>query len=239
MPYDDDNKVEDIVLLKDKSKEYLNPREEIAYKEFRRDLCEWLLNLGKNPRKAEGYSHATVENVMKSLDLFYRWVWDDEQRYVGTMTTDYADRWMRHLAKRDLKESTKCHYQKAVKMLFKWQCEARNRDVEWEPEIEYSDPSTAYQPREYLTEDDRLTMREAAMSYRSIPHYNGHGRPRRNGSPELSCRRHQNKGQRQCGQRHTDIEQQVLPIIPLLIPDALILRILSVFVSIQGNNKVK
>lgn len=80
---------------------------------------------------------------------------------------------MRHLAKRDMKESTKCNYQKAVQLLFKWQREARNRDIEWEPEIEYSDPSTAYQPREYLTEDDRRAMREAAMSYGSIPHYNG------------------------------------------------------------------
>lgn len=88
------------------------------------------------------------------------------------MTPEHADRWMRYLAKQELKESTKCHYQKSVQTLFKWQREARNRDVEWEPEIEYSDPSTAYQPREYLTSEDRRKMREAAMSCGSIPHYN-------------------------------------------------------------------
>ncbi len=79
---------------------------------------------------------------------------------------------MRDLAKKDLKESTKCHYQKTVQTLFKWMREARNRDVEWEPSIEYSDPSTTYQPREYLTQSDRKKMREAAMSYGSVPHYN-------------------------------------------------------------------
>lgn len=51
-------------LLTDNAKEYLNPREEIAYTELRRNVCEWLLNLGKHPRKAEGYSHATVENTI-------------------------------------------------------------------------------------------------------------------------------------------------------------------------------
>jgi site-specific recombinase XerD len=172
MPYDDDNKVQGLVLLTDEARQYLNPREEIAYQEFRRELAEWILNLGKNPAKAEGYSHSTANNTMNRLDLFYRYIWEEEQRFVQTLTPEHADSWMRHLAKRDMKESTKCHYQKAVKILFKWQRDTRNRDVEWEPEIEYSDPSTAYQPREYLTEEDRRKMREAAMSYGSIPHYN-------------------------------------------------------------------
>jgi len=172
MSYDDENKVEGLVLLTDEAREFLNPREEIAYQEFRRSLAEWLLNLGKNPRKAEGYSYSTAKSRMNKIDLFYRWVWQDRERFVQDLSPEHADDWMRDLARRDMKESTKCHYQKAAKTLFKWQREARNRDVEWEPEIEYSDPSTAYQPREYLTEDDRQAMREAAMSYGSIPHYN-------------------------------------------------------------------
>lgn len=144
MPHDDDE-VEGIVLVTDKARDYLDPREEIAYKEHRRELAEWPLNLGKNPKKADGYSHATAKHTMNRLDLFYRWVWDEEQRFVQHMTPERADAWMRHLAKRGSKESTKCHYRKRVKLLFKWQREARNRDVEWDPEIEYSDPSTAYQ----------------------------------------------------------------------------------------------
>jgi len=169
---DDDNKVQGIVLLTEEASKFLNPREEIAYKEHRRELAEWMLNLGKDPAKAEGYSYSTAKNRMNKLDLFYRWVWDEEQRFIQDLKIEHAEAWMRDLAKRDLKESTKCHYQKSVQTLFKWMREARNRDVEWEPEIEYSDPSTAYQPREYLTEEDRRKMREAAMSYGSVPHYN-------------------------------------------------------------------
>ena len=172
MTVEDDNKVQGIVLLTDEASKFLNPREEIAYREHRRELAEWMLNLGKDPGKAEGYSFSTAKNRMNKLDLFYRWVWDQEQRYVQDIKIEHAEAWMRDLAKRDLKESTKCHYQKSVQTLFKWMREARNRDVEWEPSIEYSDPSTAYQPREYLTQSDRKKMREAAMSYGSVPHYN-------------------------------------------------------------------
>jgi site-specific recombinase XerD len=172
MTYSSENKVDGIVLVTDDAKEYLNPRQEITYREHRRNLVEWMLGLGKTPEKAEGYSHSTVKNRMNRLDLFYRFVWDRKGRFVQKLTTDDADDWMRHLARQDMKESTKNHYQKAAKTLFKWKREARNKNVEWEPEIEYSDPSTTYTPRDYLTKDDRRKLREAAMSYGSVPHYN-------------------------------------------------------------------
>lgn len=172
MAYDDDNKYKDIVLVTDEAREYLNPRQEIAYKEHRKELAKWMLHLGENPSKAEGYSISTAKNRMNKLDLFYRWIWDQEQRYIQDITTDHADDWMQWLARQDYKESTKCHYQKTAHTLFKFQREERGRDVEWEPEIEYSDPSTTYQPREYLSKDDRRKMREAAMEYGAVPHYN-------------------------------------------------------------------
>lgn len=172
MSHSAENKVDGIVLVTEDSKEYLNPKQEITYREHRRELAEWLLALGKNPSKAEGYSYTTAKNRMNRLDLFYRFVWDREGRYVQDLTTDHADAWMRWLARQDYKESTKCHYQKAAHTLFKWKRHARGQNVEWEPEIEYSDPSTNYQPRDYLTREDRRKLREAAMEYGSVPHYN-------------------------------------------------------------------
>ena len=116
---DDDNKVQGIILLTGEASKLLNPREEIAYKEHRRELAEWMLNLGKDPSKAEGYSYSTAKNRMNKLDLFYRWVWNEEQRFIQDLGIEHAEAWMRDLAKRDLKESTKCHYQKSVQTLFK------------------------------------------------------------------------------------------------------------------------
>ena len=172
MPHDDDNKYKDIVLVTEEAEPYLNPRQRIAYKEHRKELAEWMLHIGKNPGKAEGYSPTTAKNRMNKLDLFYRWVWNDNQRYIQDIKTSHADDWMEWLARQDYKESTKCHYQKCAETLFKFQREEKSRDVEWEPEIEYSDPSTTYQPREYLSKEDRRKMREAAMEYGSVPHYN-------------------------------------------------------------------
>ena len=173
MRHDADNKVQGIVLVPKGSQDYLNPRQEISYREHRRELAEWMLGLGKNPEKAEGYSHSTAKNRMNRLDLFYRFVWDRDGRYRQDLSFADADDWMKHLATEDLKESTKCHYQKAAKSLFKWKRWERGTDDTWDPVIEYSDPSTNYQPRDYLTRQDRRNLRDAAMEYGSVPHYNG------------------------------------------------------------------
>jgi hypothetical protein len=114
MKHSSENKVDGIVLVTEDAQDCLNPRQEITYREHRRELTGWMLALGKNPDKATGYSHSTVKNRMNRLDLFYRFIWDREGRYIQELTTDHADDWMRHLAIEDMKESTKNHYQKAA-----------------------------------------------------------------------------------------------------------------------------
>ena len=126
MPHSADNKVDGIVLVTEDAQEFLDPKQEITYREHRRELAEWMLSLGKNPSKAEGYSHTTAKNRMNRLDIFYRFIWDRKGRYIQDLTTDHADTWMRWLARQDYKESTKCHYQKSAYTLFKWKREARN-----------------------------------------------------------------------------------------------------------------
>ncbi|ESS05703.1 MAG: site-specific recombinase XerD [uncultured archaeon A07HB70] len=171
--YDADNKYRGVPLVTDKSREYLNPRQEVDYREFRRNLAEWLYNVGKNPGKAEGYSDSVVQTTMNRLDLFFRYVWDQEQRYTTSIGTEDADDWMTALAKRDdLSESSCCHYQKAAHKYFKFLRNEKGRDVEWTPTIEFSDPSTNYQVHEYLTREERTRLREAVMDYETIPHYN-------------------------------------------------------------------
>jgi len=103
MPYDDENKYECIVPVTDEAREYLNPCQEITYKEHRTELAKWVLHKGKNPSKAEGYSESAAKSRMNKLDLVYRWVWEQEQRYVQDITTDHADHWMDWLARQDYK----------------------------------------------------------------------------------------------------------------------------------------
>jgi hypothetical protein len=47
MTYSEDNKVDGIVLVTEDSQAYLNPRQEVAYREHRRELAEWMLGLGR------------------------------------------------------------------------------------------------------------------------------------------------------------------------------------------------
>ncbi|MFB6215553.1 MAG: hypothetical protein ABEJ72_01070 [Candidatus Aenigmatarchaeota archaeon] len=61
MPYDDENKVEGIVLLTDDAKQYLNSKQETVYKEHRRELAKWLLNLGKTRRKLKATATPTLK----------------------------------------------------------------------------------------------------------------------------------------------------------------------------------
>ena len=51
--YDEDNKYQGVPLVTEKSREYLNPRQEVDYREFRRNLVEWL-DRGQRPRQDRG-----------------------------------------------------------------------------------------------------------------------------------------------------------------------------------------
>ena len=172
--YSGENKFREVPLVTEKSRDYLNPRQEVDYREFRRSLAEYLYTEGKDPDKIEGYSNTVVKTTMSRLDIFFRYVWDQEQRYTTKVGTQEADDWCRSLAKRnDLAESSCCAYQKALHRFFDYLRERKNQDINWEPVIEFSDPSTNYQPRDYLTREERTELREAAMDYETIPHYNG------------------------------------------------------------------
>ena len=82
--------LDDITYLTDPAEKRLNLRQQVAYKQHRRSHAEWLYNLGKNPETADGYSLTTVDTRLSQIDLFYRWVWDEEDRF--TTTTSYRTR---------------------------------------------------------------------------------------------------------------------------------------------------
>jgi integrase len=169
---DSENHVGEIVLVTEESRKYVNPRQLASYREHRRQLAEWMLNLGKTPEKAEGYAEATAKTRMHRLDKFYRWVWEEEGGYTESISTAHADAWMKHLAHEDYASSYKACCQKAVKTLFKWQSWEQGREVDWDPVITYSDDSGTDNPRDFLTRDERRQIREASLEHGSIPHYN-------------------------------------------------------------------
>ena len=84
-------------------------------------MVDWLLNIGKNPDKAQGYSHYTVKTAVYQIDKFHRFIWDQvEDGYTLQITTDHADRFMQHIAVKDWQKSYKASLQKSVKREMKY-----------------------------------------------------------------------------------------------------------------------
>ena len=161
---------DDIPIIPKPSEEFLNTRQRTDYEEHRTAFLEWLSVFGKEPERAEGYSHAVVKNTAYRTDKFYRWVWEQET-YTTNIAHDHADAYLRHLAGDESSGSHKAKCVKAMKRLFKWHHHEKGGSL-WEPEITFSDSTRATQPRDFLTEDERKAIWEAALEYGSIPAYN-------------------------------------------------------------------
>jgi len=128
-------------------------------------------NLGKNPEKAEGYAQETIRRRADNLDMIYRWVWDTNDGYTTTITHEHADTYTRELAYSDYSNTHKSNLVKSLKMLFRWR-EWEFDDDPWDPPLTFSQTDTSTQPRDHLTRAERRQVREAALDYGSVPHYN-------------------------------------------------------------------
>ncbi|PSQ17288.1 integrase [Halobacteriales archaeon QS_8_69_26] len=159
-----------IRVVTEPSEERLNERQLVDYRAQREDCLEWLLTFGKDPETADGYAFQTVKSRGYRMDAFYRWVWDQEDRYTTEVTHEQADAWLRHLAREDTSNAHKSNCRKALLMLFKWRQHRHGLD-EYEPALSFSTNNGTTSPRDYLTQEERRTVREAALEYGSIPSY--------------------------------------------------------------------
>lgn len=155
-----------IKLLLEPTRERLSERQQVDYANHREDLIEWLLHFGKDPEKVDGYAHETVKSTAQRLDRFYRWVWDEYEGYTTEITHEYADAFMRELARRDESDYSRNNTQSTIK----WQKHERGGEL-WEPEIVFTEPQGTTQPRDFLTREERSKIREAALEYGSISSY--------------------------------------------------------------------
>lgn len=96
--------LDDLPVLTKPAEEFLNPRQRLDFKSEREACLEWLLTFGKEPDKAVGYAKGTVKPRCYRMDRFYRFVWEElEGGYTANVTHSHADTWMKHLAKRDVR----------------------------------------------------------------------------------------------------------------------------------------
>jgi hypothetical protein len=161
---------DDVPLVIDPDREYLNARQLEDYRQHRENLLEWLYRKGKDPDRQEGYSHTVTRNMAYRISKIYRWLWERQDRYTTNLSHNQADAYVRGLAGKDWKNSNKAQYVKALKRLFKWKRHERNGD-QWEPEITFHPSSEEYQPQDFFTLEERKRLREASLEYGSVPAY--------------------------------------------------------------------
>lgn len=148
----------------------LDKRQLLDYRQHRAQYIKWLLNLGKDPQHFQGYAKSSARSRADKHDQFCRWVWSEYDGYTLSITHDHADAYMKEIAYRDLKPSSRPTYQKALDAYFRWKAEERGSD-EWETDRSfYHRPDTTI-PRDYFTQEERRQLREAALEYGSVPNY--------------------------------------------------------------------
>lgn len=159
-----------VMLVPEPSTERLTERQLLDYEHHREELLTWLWAFGKKPTRAEGYSAATLKRTAYRLDTFYRWVWN-QRGYTTSVTHGDANGYAHELATGDASNVHKSNTISALKRLFKWK-HYEYGEEQWEPRYTFSRNSSASQPRDFLTREERAILREQALEYGSIPGYN-------------------------------------------------------------------
>jgi hypothetical protein len=149
----------------------LTERQISDYRTHREKFIKWVLNLGKDPERGEGYAQTTADVCCARVDNFYRWVWGQENDYTTYPSHEHADRHMPELACSDASKDTKANMMKALKTLFRWRVWAFG-DAEWEPELTFSNDNNTTNPRDCFSVEERQLLREAVLNYGSVPSYN-------------------------------------------------------------------
>jgi len=61
----------EIPVITEPAEQYLNQRQQPDYKSEREQCLRWLLSIGKNPDRGDGYATGTVKNRSYRMDQFY------------------------------------------------------------------------------------------------------------------------------------------------------------------------
>ena len=148
----------------------LNERQLVDYRDQRMRFLSWLLQIGKSPEKAQGYSQYTVYSDAYRTARFDLWVWEQSGRYKWPPDADDAADYMDHLAMSDQSQVMKGKAQEALQHLSKWLQHTQGRD-KWEFQYSFDSSGGNSQPADFLTVEERRAIRQAALNRGNVPSY--------------------------------------------------------------------
>ena len=158
----------------------LNERQLLDYKDQRLKFLSWLLNLGKNPERAEGYAPYTVYSDAYRTSRFDQWVWEKRGEYQYPPTEQDAQDYIQHLVYSDKGRVENGKLQEGIEHLNKW-LQYTTGEPEWQFDVSFRSSSGNMEPRDYLTDEERRGIRQAAINEGNIPSYSSLSPEKRRG----------------------------------------------------------
>lgn len=159
-----------IVLVPGPNQEFLSPKEQIDYRDYREQFLKWLLREGKNPEEALGYSEYTVYESGYRTAAFDLWTWKRHNEYRIPPKEDDADVYIQDIAFSDRAQSTKGKIEEGLMRYSKWLGHYQGID-EWEFDYTFTSSGGNSHPADFLTVEERHDIRRAALNYGTIPSY--------------------------------------------------------------------
>lgn len=163
-------KFQGIVLISEPSYEQLNERQKVGYRNHRKKLIKWLTQQGQDPEKLEGYAHDTARNYASIIDKMTRWVWVHRGGYTTEISHDEGEAYLKEqaLSEQDYSDSHLHNIKLAIMAYFRYQ---NGEDDDWETAFTIESSSSAKQPKDFVSLEERQALREAALEYGTVPAY--------------------------------------------------------------------
>jgi integrase len=161
-----------IVLVPESHHGVLTEKQRVDYADYRKQFLTWLLKVGKDETKAEGYSPYTVYGTGYRTAAFDRWAWEERDQYrIPPEEADARD-YLDEVAFSDRSQSTKGKIQEALGRYSRWLGYRYGAD-EWEFEYSFDGSGSNDHPADFLTTEERQAVRQAALDRGSLPAYSG------------------------------------------------------------------
>lgn len=146
--------------------------------EFLQEFHEWLLKCGENPARNKQMSPSGAQNYLARIDQLYRFVLEfDDLQTPRRLTHAQADELISRLVENQIttrsgnqySQSSKRKYANALQKYFEWLEDEAITTDRWNPNVVFSDdePESA----DSLSFKERHQIREAALTYNSLPSY--------------------------------------------------------------------
>lgn len=158
---------DDVPLVPRPTRKRLPSNLQEDYREHREKILRWLCQKGKDPEQREGYARETIRHTMQRIDQFYRWVWDQDDPYHKDITHEHADQYMEEIVDEDWADSSKDGVKKSLLRYFRWRAEEYDEEP-WDTDLSFSSGG-GRQPRDYLSDDERRKIRQAALQHAKAP----------------------------------------------------------------------